>query len=228
VNELSGFYVSMIFIGVVLVLVSLVLIMIDRKNVFVFKNSADEKKKELIEIISDAEQMIEELNRFSGYIVDQMDLKNDELNRNIMEAEQKINALIEKVRLASEGQMIPEKNAEVRKKDAVGCTEAKSLQLAAETVKAAVSASREMPDIYEAEKADGVRACIAASPAGSVAAAYSRNSARNAARKKDNVIQFNKYQEVLRLSREGMDELEIAKNLNMGKGEVELIIGLRR
>jgi len=199
----------MIFIGIVLVLVSLVLILIDRKNVFVFKNSADEKKKELIEIISDAEQMIEELNRFSGYIVDQMDLKNDELNRNIMEAEQKINALIDKVRRTSEGQ-------------------AKSLQLAAETVKAAVSVSHELTDIYEAEKADGARAYIAASPAGSVAAAYSRNSARNAARKKDNVIQFNKYQEVLRLSREGMDELEIAKNLNMGKGEVELIIGLRR
>ena len=42
------------------------------------------------------------------------------------------------------------------------------------------------------------------------------------------IIQFNKYQEELRLSKEGRNELDIAKNLNMGKGEVELIIGLRR
>ena len=37
--------------------------------------------------------------------------------------------------------------------------------------------------------------------------------------KKEKVIQFSKYREVLRLSKEGMDEIEIAKNLNMGKGE---------
>jgi len=208
VKELSGFYISMVFIGILLVLVSLVLIFIDRKNVFTFKKSADEKIQELLGIISDAEQMIEELNRFSGYIVDQVDLKNDELNRNIAEAEQKINALVEKVRLAASGQNIQELKAEERNN--------------------MVSEANGALDAEIEEKAAGVNAYVAASPAGSVAAAYSRNSVRTAAGKKDKVIHFNKYQEVLRLSKEGMNELEIAKNLDMGKGEVELIIGLRR
>ena len=37
-----------------------------------------------------------------------------------------------------------------------------------------------------------------------------------------------KHREVLRLSNEGMDSLGIAKRLNMGKGEVDLILELKR
>ena len=45
----------------------------------------------------------------------------------------------------------------------------------------------------------------------------------------DKVIPLkNKYSEVIRLSGEGLQSTAIAQKLNMGKGEVELILGLRR
>ncbi|NLH95859.1 MAG: hypothetical protein GX477_00740 [Clostridiaceae bacterium] len=207
---MSGFYSSMIFIGMLLVLVCLVLILIDRKNVSMFKKSAEEKIQELTGIIADAEQMIEELNRFSGYILEQVDLRNEELNRSIREAEQKIDALAEKACLTGEGRDITEKKSPVR-----------------EAVNGKAIPVNGAPGAGSDEKADSAGICVAPRPAGSVAAAYSRNSVCISPGKKEKVIQFNKYQEVLRLSKEGMDEIEIAKNLNMGKGEVELIIGLR-
>ncbi|NLK86656.1 MAG: hypothetical protein GX279_04090, partial [Clostridiaceae bacterium] len=93
---MSGFYVSLIFIGILLSIISLILILIDKKNIFVFRKAFDDKKQELVEIINDAEQMIDELNRFSDYIVSQIDVKNEELNANMKEAEKKLSALEER------------------------------------------------------------------------------------------------------------------------------------
>jgi len=228
VDELSGFYVSMIFIGILLVLTSLVLIFIDKKNVFLFKKSVDEKKQELIEIINDAEQMIEELNRFSTYIVDQMDLKNEELNRVIGEAEQRINALAVEACHTDEGQIISDTTRRTRKAVADSSAVSAKTPLKQEAVKTATSEKQAATSAGMSAEADALQHVATVNPAGSVAAAYSRNNVRTVSPRKDKVIQFNKYQEVLRLSKEGMDELDIAKNLNMGKGEVELIIGLRR
>lgn len=152
------------------------------------------KIQELTGIIADAEQMIEELNRFSGYILEQVDLRNEELNRSIREAEQKIDALAEKACLTGEGRDITEKKSPVR-----------------EAVNGKAIPVNGAPGAGSDEKADSAGICVAPRPAGSVAAAYSRNSVCISPGKKEKVIQFNKYQEVLRLSKEGMDEIEIAK-----------------
>lgn len=225
---MSGLYVSMIFIGIILVIVSLLLIIIDKKNIFVFKKSVDEKKRELMEVINDAEQMIEELNRFSGYIVDQMDLKNDELHRNITEAEQRITALLETIDSVTDEQPQTRKGTETYGTGEGSRAEAAAPPLEKETSDLEISAEKIASDTDDTGKTDGIMPQIYASPAVSAAAAYSRNSKRASSGRREKVIQFNKYQEVLRLSKEGMNELDIAKNLNMGKGEVELIIGLRR
>jgi len=198
---MSGFYVSLIFVGIMLVIVSLVLIFLDKKNIFVFRKNIEETKRELVEIINDAEQMIDELNRFSDYIVTQMDLKSEELNRNIKAAEKKIKDLSSKAYKAMEA-TVPE-------------------QKPAFTV----------PETAEQEsEANIIVAPSAVSTASSAAAAYSKTNVKpEPVRKKDKIIPFSsRYAEVLRLSKEGMKEVDIAKNLNMGKGEVELIIGLRR
>ena len=45
----------------------------------------------------------------------------------------------------------------------------------------------------------------------------------------EKVIPINsKYNEVLRLAECGLNEVDIAKRLNMGKGEIQLIMGLNR
>lgn len=88
-----NFYVSLVFFGILLILFSLAWIILDKKKAFGFMRSLDEKKQELVEIINDAEQMIEELNKFSDYIVTQMDLKNEELMKKLRIAEEGINNL---------------------------------------------------------------------------------------------------------------------------------------
>ncbi len=216
---MSGFYVSLIFVGIMLVAISLVLVLLDKKNVFVFRKNIEEKQQELVEIINDAEQMIDELNRFSDYIVNQMDLKSDELNRNIMAAEKRISDLNQKA-----NSVLDSKASEPIKSMSES---SRSEQPAKETQ---VLMEPEMSEMAERLEAAGIAAPAALNTAVSAAAAYNRSNVKAAqSRKREKIIPFNnKYTEVLRLSKEGMEELEIAKNLNMGKGEVELIIGLRR
>lgn len=200
---MNGFYASLIFLGILLILISLISIFLDKRKVFNFVKGFDEKKQELSEIISDAEQMIDELNRFSDYIVNQMDLKNEELNKNLREAEERVQAI----------------------KERVG-----SVVIPAATVPLAQNAVMESEIAY-AVNSTGIN-IIPVNTADAASAAYSRNEDQKlpaAFKKKEKVIPFNnRYSEVLRLAGEGLGSLEIAQNLHMGKGEVELIIGLRK
>ncbi len=200
---MNGFYASLIFLGILLILVSLISIFLDKRKVFGFIKGFDEKKQELTEIISDAEQMIEELNRFSDYIVNQMDLKNEELNKNLWEAEERVQAI----------------------KERIG-----SVGISAAAVPPAQTAVMESGIAY-AVNSTGIKT-IHVNTADTETAAYSRNEDQKlpaANKKKEKVIPFNnRYSEVLRLADEGLGSLEIAQKLHMGKGEVELIIGLRK
>jgi hypothetical protein len=46
---------------------------------------------------------------------------------------------------------------------------------------------------------------------------------------RDNMIPVrNKYKEVARLAKEGFSEIEIAKRLNMGKGEIQMVLSLQK
>jgi hypothetical protein len=215
---MSGFYVSLIFIGILLSIISLILILIDKKNIFVFRKAFDDKKQELVEIINDAEQMIDELNRFSDYIVSQIDVKNEELNANMKEAEKKLSALEERaVTIVDSMRTIDVKIQDHGVSDAVQNISANGYKEAVE------------PDIEKA--ADLELPSVAVNAPGRAAEVYSRNAGgtTGAVKRREKVIPFsNRYSEVLRLSNEGMGDLQIAKSLNMGKGEVELIIGLKR
>lgn len=199
---MSGFYVTLIFFGILLVLFSLLFIALDKKKVFNFTKSFDEKKQQLTEILSDAEQMIEELNRFSDYIVNQMDLKNEELNKNLKAAEDKVRSLNEQVRSITSNACV---------QTAVNpAADGSPVQPAVKVVQTARNTRQDT----EAEAQAAIQTQKPAEPA-----VY---------KKKDKVIPLhNKYSEVLRLSRQGMESIDIARGLNMGKGEVELIIGLR-
>lgn len=200
---MNGFYASLIFFGILLILVSLISIFLDKRKVFNFIKGFDKKKQELTEIISDAEQMIEELNRFSDYIVNQMDLKNEELNKNLIEAEERVRIIKEKIVAAG----IPEATVPI------------SQTAVMETEVAYAVNSTEINAIH-------------VNTSESVAAAYNKyedHKPSAAIKKKEKVIPFNsRYSEVLKLAGEGLGSLEIAQRLHMGKGEVELIIGLRK
>jgi hypothetical protein len=89
----EGFYVSIIFIGVILVIISLIWIAYDRKKGLDYVQKLEQKKEELVGIIRDAEQMVDELNRFSDYIVTRMDEKSGELFQYMKAAETQIDSM---------------------------------------------------------------------------------------------------------------------------------------
>lgn len=223
---MNGFYISMIFLGILLVIISLLFVLLDKKKGFNFIKSFDEKKRELTEIINDAEQMIEELNRFSDYVVNQMDLKNEELNKNLKAAEDKVHMISERISSFKNGaEFIQQETVEKQNN---------LLQPAARTIPIAESSETEISDIKITgiyNQADFAVNGGTLSTAETAVAAYTKVDAHllTSNRRREKIVPFNnKYSEVLRLSKEGMQNLEIARNLNMGKGEVELIIGLRK
>jgi len=190
----------MIFLGILFVILSLVCLFLDKKKVFEFSKSFENKKQQLTEIINDAEQMIEELNKFSDYIVSQMDLKSEQLDKNLKDAEARIRELSERAA-------------------AIG----RSNTCQIDTV--AISGKRSRAHV-------AVRAIGPQTPVHKENGNHEMVTASSDAQeigKNDKVIPFHsKYSEVLRLSREGMGNHDIAKSLNIGKGEVELIVGLRK
>lgn len=210
---MSAFCSSMIFIGVLFIIVSLISIFFEKRKGSIFIDGLDKKKQELTDIIIDAEQMLEELNRFSDYIVSQIDSKNEELNRNIKEAEEKVCAISTKIRSTTAVSKATA-NADIQTVEtetayAVNSTAAKSI--AAKNVAISYSQLRGIETLKTVHKKSNAQ----------------KNTA--ATKKEEKIIPFNnRYTEVLNLAAEGLESVEIARKLNMGKGEVELIIGLRK
>lgn len=194
-----GFYSSIIFIGIILIVVSFIWIVFDRKNAFDTELRMDEKKAELIRIIRDAEMMVEELNKFSDYVVTQIGEKNAQMNTRFMEAEKLIeimrietasfhnlqNGVIENGYSIDKYPSFSEINS-VKKKD------------------------------VENEKPDE----------------HVMNSGKNmkgVSKVKEKIISINnKHNEVITLANKGLNETEIARKLNIGKGEIQLILGVNR
>ena len=239
---MNGFFVSLIFFGILLVIVSLIFIFLDKKKVFQFMKSFDDKKQELTEIISDAEEMIEELNKFSDYIVGQMDRKNDELNKSLSNAEEKVNLLSKRLDTVSEEAaeaVVTErsKSTECYKsieqgKSAVlsrSFKQSKSTEGNKTEERSIITEAVEVQteQVPTEEIQEGIIPADVAVNGGSVS--FGTEEVKTVSKKSDNVIPFNsKYSEVIRLSNQGLQSLEIARILTLGKGEVELILGLRK
>ncbi|TYQ13189.1 UNVERIFIED_CONTAM: hypothetical protein Cloal_4247 [Acetivibrio alkalicellulosi] len=179
---MTGFYVSIMFIGILLILTSLILIAFEKKKELDGEKILDDKKKTLASIIIEAEQMIEELNRISDYIVSQFEQKKQEVVEAIENADKKVKFL----------------------KDDINCIEKnqpKDLK-----TNAYVSQSMEYKDVSSKT--------------------ILKNKLPPADKK---VIPLNnKHKEVIDLSTKGLNETQIAKKLSMGKGEIQLILGMSR
>lgn len=78
------FYVALITIGVLFIITSLVFIFKDdkissRKSIEPHEELIVERKTELLNAITDADNRVKELNQFAEYIVNKIDLKSQEL-----------------------------------------------------------------------------------------------------------------------------------------------------
>ncbi|WP_010249144.1 DUF6115 domain-containing protein [Acetivibrio cellulolyticus] len=201
---MTGFYTSIMFIGIILIVVSLIWIAFDRKKSFDTELRIDEKKAELIRIIRDAEMMVEELNKFSDYVVTQIGEKNSEMTANFKEAD----GLIETMRIET------------------SCFyESLKLQNEVAGNSYSVGVKHRVVDNSLSKKSDQVPVNFEETnvPVGKSLKSTSHTKV------KDKVIPINsKHNEVISLAQKGLNETEIARKLNMGKGEIQLILGVNR
>ncbi|MCX7922404.1 MAG: hypothetical protein N3B21_10410 [Clostridia bacterium] len=200
---MEGFFVSIIFLGIVIIAVALVMIAYDRKKSHDYVKQLEGNKKELLNIITDAEEMVRELNRFSDYIVTQIDAKNLEVNENLRRVEEKIKHI--DLKLIEQDQQIAQK---YQKTVNISPKEDVAIQNNVQSIitKEEEKALDEITNGVNVEK-----------------------NKRTDNKSGDKVINLNsRYREVIQLADNGLDNTEIAKKLNMGKGEIELIIGLNR
>lgn len=194
-----GFYSSIIFVGIILIVVSFIWIVFDRKNAFDTELRMDEKKAELIRIIRDAEMMVEELNKFSDYVVTQIGDKNAEMNARFKEAEKLIETM--RVETASFHNM---RNEVIENSCSIDTTP-KFLEVNSVKKK---DAENEKPD-------ENVM--------------NSGKNMKGVSKVKEKIISINnKHNEVITLANKGLNETEIARKLNIGKGEIQLILGVNR
>lgn len=194
-----GFYSSIIFVGIILIVVSFIWIVFDRKNAFDTELRMDEKKSELIRIIRDAEMMVEELNKFSDYVVTQIGEKNAEMNARFKEAEK----LIETIRVETT-------SFHNKRNEVIGNS-------------CSIDTNPKLLEVNPVKKKDAENK----KPDENVV-----NSGKNmkvVSKSKEKIISINnKHSEVITLANKGLNETEIARKLNIGKGEIQLILGVNR
>lgn len=93
---MAGFYISMMFVGILLMVISLVWITFDKKKHLDYKVVLEEKKDMLVSVISDAEQMVGELNNISDYLVSHIDKKREEFVDTIKKTDKKVKEIADK------------------------------------------------------------------------------------------------------------------------------------
>lgn len=194
---MDHFNVSMMFFGIVITLTAFIWIVAESFRSRDDVKKLEEKKEELVSIITDAEQILDEMNRFSDYIVTQMDLKSTEMAEVLKMIEEKLG------------------NFKRAVSDADYSTRKDTVRYTAKTT--------------EMKKNDDFRAMTGTIAEGfdTVRALRPQNSHSKGA--KDNVIPINsRHKEILRMRDTGMNETEIARQLRVGRGEVQLILELNK
>jgi len=190
--------------GIVLIMVALVWVAIDWKKSSDEKNIVDRKRKEIAEMVSGADQMIDEMNRFSDYIADFMQTKSEDIENKVKNVEEKlkdINRIIEEKQLSMVNES--EKNIYLN----TGTDD-----IVNETVN--MNFIKKKNDDIKEKKINKNQ--------------DDNCTDSNSSESKKVILLSPKSREVAALAKEGLSDTEIAKKLNIGKGEVQLILGINK
>ena len=85
---MTGFYIVILFLGIITTLIALFVVLLDKKRGHDYKSDLIEGKKELLQAIDDAEELVAEMNRISDYVVTQIEEKHGELLATFKKAEE--------------------------------------------------------------------------------------------------------------------------------------------
>jgi len=209
---MEAFYVCIIFLGVLLVIASMFLIIMDRVNGKDFFKEFDRKKDEMFNLIQDSEEMVQELNKMSDYVITVISEKNQEFfNKNTKTAAQ-LNS--KKVEENSENQ-----STELEYKNQEGLPPVISSEIHKISENEATQNSDELIVLNSDEDngkdfSDKEIASDKATDSPDVG--------------KSRLVLNSKRREVLNMIEQGLSNDEISDKLKIGKGEIALIRGLSR
>ena len=171
---MTAFFTCIVLVGSGITVFALILLLAEKHRQHDYRMDLKDKKEDLIKVIEDSDELISEMNRYSDYVVTQIEEKHSELDRSILAADIRMEFL----------------------NSAAGCEPPK------ETVQIYDAAA--VSKILEEEE-----------PA---AENYTPPA------RKGKVLTFDlKRREIVKLAKSGLDSTEIARQLNCGKGEIELI-----
>lgn len=206
---MGAFYVTIIFLGVILVAVSLFLILMDRANGKDFFKEFDRKKDEMFGLIQDSEEMIHELNRMSDYVVTVISEKNQEFFKKAKDMddqdkveEKPVNQIQQQIQTEEPVISTPGLSTEVDKinqqinQDIQKLTNIQSYKNMQSGIKQQNEANDEIIDTREDIE------------------------------KPSKLVLNSRRKQVLQLIEQGFSNDEIAEKMKMGKGEIGLIRGL--
>ncbi|HEY5583624.1 MAG TPA: DNA-binding response regulator [Ruminiclostridium sp.] len=196
---MEAFYVSIIFLGGLLVIGSLLFIVMDRVSGKDFFKEFDRKKDEMFGLIQDSEEMIQELNRMSDYVVTVIAEKNQEFfnkstNININETA-------------------------IDKEDSVQLSKEMKNQVQ-ETLNIPISEKVNQSEISELEAQRLVNMQFSYN-----SERYNKDLSNDG---KSRLVLNSKRREALQMIEQGLSNDEISDKLKIGKGEIGLIRGLSK
>jgi ATP/maltotriose-dependent transcriptional regulator MalT len=202
---MEAFYVCIIFLGVLLVIASIFLIIMDRVNGKDFFKEFDRKKDEMFNLIQDSEDMVQELNKMSDYVITAITEKNQEFfDKKAKDSLQQVNH--DNMKEVSEDKSQPEgKPCEIRQ-DPV--PENNNVQ----------NVVQDKPDVTNVEQTTSY-------PEQEIVSEKAIDSNDTG---KSRLVLNGRRKEVLSLIEQGLTNDEISDKLKIGKGEIALIRGLSR
>jgi DNA-binding NarL/FixJ family response regulator len=179
---MTVFFTCIILIGSGLVVFALILMLSEKRRIHDWRDDVKQKKEDLIKVIEDAETLIDEMNRFSDYVVSNLEQSNTALQKTIQEADYRI-------------ELLNSKNLDINN---VGHSEPE-----VRPIEEPIDEQENQEETIPLPNPEIFR--------------------------KGKVIPFDvKRREIIKLSRSGLDSTQIARLLNIGKGEIELIARMSR
>ena len=244
---MGAFYVSMIFLGILLVIGSLFFIALDRANGKDFFKEFDRKKDEMFNLVQEAEEMIQELNKMSDYVVTMISEKNREFFEKaytpsnpvmvkvapeipVIKAPQP--GMLEKQEQKSAGKnqtVVKTSNKGIPKEEA---TAAKDVTQFSQSIPSKnINLKEKETDTEKAqEKVNNTDEDIENLSERAINTQMSAIKERlnETEITKSRLVLNSKRQEVLKMIEQGLSNDEIADRLKIGKGEIGLIRGLSK
>lgn len=196
---MTGYFVAIILFGSFITAIAMVLIVAEKSHERDLRLDVTERRDRLVDVMADAEQLVEELNRFADYSVGVCEQKRQE----VVSVLQRADLLMSQVSAASAslesslaGARIVPSLSSVQNV----VTQVQETALSSESQDNGQFLSEEMaPCVPSVQTNNGMLS------RGRVLTLDARRS------------------EALRLAKGGMTHAEIARSLHLGKGEIELI-----